>query len=205
LSQTHSVTVPFKGRWVAWPYDAFRGVRNRNGTHVKRPHHEELTQGTILIASLQILPGMTARFYGWPKNITLAGSAGKGISSSFLERPRRQLFYMPLHAAANSLHPPSSVERSDRMHSQATGSEFWGWLTEIGQCEIRYLSTGEFHANFASSAAPVLGGVLRLREFRIDFRFIRAKRWAAVWSEEGTFRRWLEVELAATEGVAERG
>src|SRR5713101_3927654 len=47
-------------------------------------------------------------------------------------------------------------------------------------------------------------GLVRLREFRVISRYTREEM-GRVWSEEGKFRRWLEVELAATETLAERG
>src|SRR5579864_4898518 len=42
------------------------------------------------------------------------------------------------------------------------------------------------------------------REFRLISRYTREEM-GRVWSEEGKFRRWLEVEVAATEALAERG
>ena len=42
------------------------------------------------------------------------------------------------------------------------------------------------------------------REFRLISRYTREEM-GRVWSEEGKFRRWLEVELAATETLAETG
>jgi adenylosuccinate lyase len=42
------------------------------------------------------------------------------------------------------------------------------------------------------------------REFRLISRYTREEI-GRVWSEEGKFRRWLEVELAATETLAESG
>jgi adenylosuccinate lyase len=42
------------------------------------------------------------------------------------------------------------------------------------------------------------------REFRLISRYTREEM-GQVWSEEGKFRRWLEVELAATETLAETG
>src|SRR5258708_28050694 len=43
-----------------------------------------------------------------------------------------------------------------------------------------------------------------LREFRLISRYTREEM-GRIWSEEGRFRRWLEVELAATETLAETG
>jgi adenylosuccinate lyase len=48
------------------------------------------------------------------------------------------------------------------------------------------------------------GWPVRLKEFRLIPRYTREEM-GRVWSEEGKFRRWLEVELAATETLAERG
>src|ERR1700726_4065260 len=45
---------------------------------------------------------------------------------------------------------------------------------------------------------------VRLKEFRLIPRYTREEM-GRVWSEDGKFRRWLEVELAATETLAERG
>jgi adenylosuccinate lyase len=45
---------------------------------------------------------------------------------------------------------------------------------------------------------------VRLKEFRLISRYTREEM-GRVWSEEGKFRRWLEVEIAATETLAERG
>src|SRR6266849_3609688 len=45
-------------------------------------------------------------------------------------------------------------------------------------------------------------GRVRLRELRVISRYTREEM-GRVWSEEGKFRRWLEVELAATETLAE--
>ena len=42
------------------------------------------------------------------------------------------------------------------------------------------------------------------REFRVIARYTREEM-GRVWTEEGKFRRWLEVELAATETLAETG
>src|SRR5258706_6400661 len=42
------------------------------------------------------------------------------------------------------------------------------------------------------------------REQRLISRYTREEM-GRVWSDEGKFRRWLEVELAATETLAERG
>src|ERR1700722_18179788 len=42
------------------------------------------------------------------------------------------------------------------------------------------------------------------REFRLISRYPREEM-GRVWSEEGKFKRWLEVEIAATETLAESG
>jgi len=58
-------------------------------------------------------------------------------------------------------------------------------------------------AKFSSSATPDFDGVCS-EEFRLISRYTREEM-GRVWSEEGKFRRWLEVELAATETLAETG
>ena len=53
------------------------------------------------------------------------------------------------------------------------------------------------------SAAPRKAGA-RPREYRLISRYTREEM-GQVWSEEGKFRRWLEVELAATDTLAASG
>jgi adenylosuccinate lyase len=45
---------------------------------------------------------------------------------------------------------------------------------------------------------------VRLKEFRLISRYTREEM-GRVWNEEGKYKRWLEVEVAATETLAERG
>src|SRR5713226_6637358 len=62
----------------------------------------------------------------------------------------------------------------------------------------------EFPRQFCFIRRPCIGWRVCLREFRLISRYTREEM-GRVWSEEGKFRRWLEVELAATETLAERG
>ena len=70
-------------------------------------------------------------------------------------------------------------------------------------CEIGYHHTGIFPANF-SYLPRLIWMACAPREFRLISRYTREEM-GRVWSEEGKFRRWLEVELAATETLAESG
>src|SRR5216683_6568652 len=68
----------------------------------------------------------------------------------------------------------------------------------------RVSSHREFPRQFCFIRRPCIGWRVCLREFRLISRYTREEM-GRVWSEEGKFRRWLEVELAATETLAERG
>src|SRR5260370_4720805 len=62
----------------------------------------------------------------------------------------------------------------------------------------------EFPRQTCITCCARTAGRVRLREFRLISRYTREEM-GRVWSEEGKFRRWLEVELAATKALAERG
>src|SRR5216683_2391302 len=68
----------------------------------------------------------------------------------------------------------------------------------------RVSSHREFPRQFCFIRRPCIGWRVCLREFRLISRYTREEM-GRVWSEEGKFRRWLEVEMAATETLAERG
>src|SRR5712691_1331795 len=62
----------------------------------------------------------------------------------------------------------------------------------------------EFPHQVCITCCARVAGRVRLRELRVISRYTHEEM-GRVWSEEGKFRRWLEVELAATETLAERG
>src|SRR5260370_4889407 len=62
----------------------------------------------------------------------------------------------------------------------------------------------EFPRQTCITCCARTAGRVRLREFRVISRYTREEM-GRVWSEEGKFRRWLEVGLAATKALAERG
>src|SRR5216683_5116165 len=62
----------------------------------------------------------------------------------------------------------------------------------------------EFPRQFCFIRRPCIGWRVCLREFRLISRYTRDEM-GDVWSESGKFRRWLEVELAATETLAASG
>src|ERR1700726_1592608 len=69
---------------------------------------------------------------------------------------------------------------------------------------IRVSLSGDFSQPIFLNLPRLTSMACAPREFRLISRYTREEM-GRVWNEEGKFRRWLEVELAATETLAEAG
>jgi adenylosuccinate lyase len=72
------------------------------------------------------------------------------------------------------------------------------------QAEFGYHHRGSFPQPIFLDLPRPISMACAPREFRLISRYTREEM-GRVWTEEGKFRRWLEVELAATETLAESG